>query len=75
MSQKTPAVTGEELIRVLLRLGFTVLRKRGSHHFLTHPDGRGASIPVHARQELKRGLLSDILRDVGVTPDELRKLL
>ncbi|NLE40654.1 MAG: addiction module toxin, HicA family [Lentisphaerae bacterium] len=36
-----PAITGSQLIKALRRLGFDVIRIKGSHHFLQHPDGRG----------------------------------
>jgi predicted RNA binding protein YcfA (HicA-like mRNA interferase family) len=40
MSGKLPALTGADVIRALERGGFAVVRVRGSHHFLRHPDGR-----------------------------------
>jgi predicted RNA binding protein YcfA (HicA-like mRNA interferase family) len=40
MSRKLPALTGPEVIQALERDGFSVVRTRGSHHFLGHPDGR-----------------------------------
>ena len=42
-----PAVTGSQLIKALRKLGFEVIRTRGSHNFLQHPDGRSTVIPVH----------------------------
>ncbi|MBU2026717.1 MAG: type II toxin-antitoxin system HicA family toxin, partial [Proteobacteria bacterium] len=35
-----PSVTGSQLIKALRKLGFEVIRTKGSHHFLRHPDGR-----------------------------------
>jgi len=37
---KLPSVTGKELITALSKLGFQVIRIKGSHHFLRHQDGR-----------------------------------
>jgi predicted RNA binding protein YcfA (HicA-like mRNA interferase family) len=34
-----PAVSGAHLIKALRKLGFEVIRIKGSHHFLQHPDG------------------------------------
>ena len=34
-----PSVTGKELINVLKKIDFAVVRVRGSHHFLRHTDG------------------------------------
>lgn len=69
------AVTGKSLILALRKIGFDVLRVKGSHHFLRHPDGRTTVVPVHAGETLGPGLLSKILRDTEQTRDELEDLL
>ncbi|MHB8829157.1 MAG: type II toxin-antitoxin system HicA family toxin [Syntrophales bacterium] len=43
-----PAVTGQRLIKALRKMGFEVIRRKGSHNFLQHVDGRCTVIPVHA---------------------------
>ena len=40
MMAKLPRVSGKEVIKALKKDGFEVLRVKGSHHFLAHPDGR-----------------------------------
>jgi len=40
-----------------------------------HPDGRRTTIPFHAGQDVGRGLLRKILKDIELTPEELRQLL
>ena len=72
---RLPTVTGKQVLRVLRRFGFQEVRKRGSHHYLRHPDGRATVVPVHAGEEIGRGLLSKILRDVKITRDEFIKSL
>ena len=42
-----PTVTGSNLVKALGRLGFTVIRIRGSHYFVRHADGRCTVVPVH----------------------------
>ena len=71
-----PVVRPRQLIRALQRAGFFVHHVRGSHHYLRHPDRPGilVTVPYHSR-DLKRGTLSAILRQAGLTPDELRGLL
>jgi predicted RNA binding protein YcfA (HicA-like mRNA interferase family) len=70
-----PAVTGVRLIRALRKLGFEVIRIKGSHHFLRHPDGRCTVVPVHRGETIGRGLLSQILRDCDLSTEELRDKL
>jgi predicted RNA binding protein YcfA (HicA-like mRNA interferase family) len=68
-------VSGRQLIKALRRLGFEVIRIKGSHHFLQHPDGRCTVVPVHRGEAIGRGLLAQILRDCDISREELQKLL
>lgn len=70
-----PSVTGLQLIKTLRKVGFEVLRTRGSHHFLRHPDGRSTVIPVHRGETIGRGLLAQILRDCELSRDEFQKII
>jgi predicted RNA binding protein YcfA (HicA-like mRNA interferase family) len=70
-----PAVPGAKVVKALTRAGFTVTRISGSHHVMRHPDGRTVVVPVHAGQDMPKGTLRNILSIVGMTADELRKLL
>jgi predicted RNA binding protein YcfA (HicA-like mRNA interferase family) len=68
---KLPRLTGRELIAVLAKAGFAVVRVRGSHHILRDADGRTTTVPVHGSEIVGVGLLSRILRDCDLTRDEL----
>jgi predicted RNA binding protein YcfA (HicA-like mRNA interferase family) len=68
-----PAITGSQLIKLLLKQGFHVARIKGSHHFLQHSDGRCTVVPVHRGESIGRGLLAQILRDCEMTFEELWK--
>ncbi len=68
---RLPAVTGKDLIAALKRLGFEVIRTRGSHHYLRHQDGRATVVPVHSSEAIGRGLMAKILRDAEITRDEI----
>jgi predicted RNA binding protein YcfA (HicA-like mRNA interferase family) len=72
---RLPSVSGRKLIAALKRLGFIVARSRGSHHYLKHSDGRATVVPVHAGEDIGRGLLAKILHDTEVTEAELKKHL
>ena len=72
---KLPRVKGPELIAALRKAGFEVIRVKGSHHFLQHPDGRRTVVPVHRGEPVGPGLMSKILRDCEMSRDELAKLL
>ncbi len=62
-----------EVQLILQRLGFQLVRQRGSHAVYRHPDGRYTTVPVH-RGDIPKGTLARILRDVGLTPEEFEDL-
>lgn len=70
-----PRLTGQEVVRALSKAGFEVLRRRGSHVFLKHADGRATVIPTHSGEVLGPGIMSKILRDAKLSQEEFRKLL
>jgi predicted RNA binding protein YcfA (HicA-like mRNA interferase family) len=63
------------VIAVLRKAGFQVVRVKGSHHFLAHPDGRHTVVTVHRGEIIGPGLMSKILRDCEMTRDEFINLL
>jgi predicted RNA binding protein YcfA (HicA-like mRNA interferase family) len=68
-----PVVSGAACIAALERLGYGIVRQKGSHVRL-HCSGRTpVTVPLHA--ELDRGTLRSILRTAGVQADEFHALL
>jgi len=72
---KLPSLTGQQVIAALRRVGFEVLRVKGSHHFISHNDGRRTVVPVHRGEPIGPGLLSKILRDCKLEREEFLELL
>ncbi|OGY63038.1 MAG: hypothetical protein A2745_03540 [Candidatus Harrisonbacteria bacterium RIFCSPHIGHO2_01_FULL_44_13] len=70
-----PVLKAKDLIRVLEKLGFQKMRQNGSHLFFQHADGRTTLVSVHAREDIGRGLLHQILREIKLSPEEFLKLL
>jgi predicted RNA binding protein YcfA (HicA-like mRNA interferase family) len=64
---KLPVISGAEAVRALERLGFDVIRQRGSHLILRR-ESTGCVVPNH--RELKTGTLAGILKQAGVPADE-----
>jgi len=72
---KLPALKPKEMARVARRLGFILDRQRGSHAiYLRATDNRRVVIPMH-NHDLKPGTLHGLLRDLGITGEELSELL
>lgn len=76
MSDKLPVISGKELLALLYKLGFELIRVKGSHHRLKHDDGRVTTVPVHKNDAIPKGLLRKIIReDIAITLDEFAALL
>ena len=64
---RLPRVTARELIAALRRAGLVLDHTRGSHHYLCGPDGRMATVPVHAGENFRPATLRSILKQAGLT--------
>lgn len=72
---RLPTLRSSQILLILHHLGFRSAHGRGSHVFLEHPDGRATVVPVHKGEDIGRGLLRKILRDIKMEPEEFAKLL
>ena len=70
-----PLTDARSLERILLKMGFSFIRQKGSHKFYRHPDGRYTTIPFHGCSDLKRSLILDILKQAELSSDEYEKFL
>jgi len=73
---KPPVVSGREIVRVLTKIGFAVVGRKGSHARLKRRRADEALIvivPMH--RELARGTLRSILRQANLTAEDLLRLL
>lgn len=65
-------VSGKELAQALARHGWRLLRVHGSHHIYGKPGSVvRLSVPIHGNVPLKAGLLAHLLRQAGLTEDDL----
>jgi predicted RNA binding protein YcfA (HicA-like mRNA interferase family) len=67
-----PHISGTEAIRALERLGFVVVRQRGSHVMMRR-GSVGCVVPLH--RQIKRGTLGGILRQAGVDAEAFIRAL
>lgn len=68
---KLPVLDGKEIIRMLGKLGYIVLRQRGSHIRLISQGRHPITVPNH---KVGRGLLRKILRDAELSVEEFLAL-
>ena len=66
MPPRLPPVSGRQVVRLLERLGYDVIRQRGSHIRMRKATPLGEhSITIPAHREMAKGTLNDILNEVG----------
>lgn len=73
---KLPTVTGREAVEAFERLGFNLDRITSSHHILKRPGHRfHLSVPIHGSKPLRAGTVRGLVRDAGVTVEQLTAAL
>lgn len=65
-------ISGKRMCRLLEQRGWTLARINGSHHvYRQAASGRRTVVQVHGNQDLKPGTQRAIMRDAGLTDDDL----
>ena len=71
MASGVPILKPQEVVAILLRLGFVEVRQRGSHKQFRHADGRGTTVPFHQGRDISPVLLRQIAKDIKLSIDAL----
>ena len=69
---KQPVLKPREIIKVLEKIGFVLYRQKGSHCLFVKDD-KIVTVPFH-NKDLKPKTLKTIIKQAGVTVEELIKL-
>jgi predicted RNA binding protein YcfA (HicA-like mRNA interferase family) len=65
-------ISGRRMCKILEGKGWVFDRTRGSHHVYINPDTRQSlPVPVHGNRDLPTGTQRDIMRQAGLTDDDL----
>lgn len=67
MLTRLKIINARKMEKLLLKLGFEKVRRKGSHAFYRHPDGRTTTIPHHSGRDLARPLIKEILREIELS--------
>ncbi len=67
-------LSGKELCKIVEKIGFQKVHQVGSHVRYVHPDGRKTTIPVHGNEDIGKGLLLEILKQIKLSREEYEKL-
>ena len=68
-----PVISGRIAAGIFMKIGYRIVRQRGSHIRLHHPLKRSLTIPDH--KTVGKGLLRKILRDAELPVEDFMNLL
>jgi predicted RNA binding protein YcfA (HicA-like mRNA interferase family) len=72
---KLPSFTSKKLIKILKKFGFQLDHTTGSHFiFYNLRTKKRAVVPYHFK-DLPKGTLMSILKEAGITREDLEKIL
>ena len=71
---KLVPISGKKMCKILEMLGFQMIQGKGSHVRYKHLDGRRTVVPVHANEDLGKGLINEILKQTKISKDDYDKL-
>ena len=68
-------MSAQKIIKALEKIGFKVIRQKGSHVIMMNEKGVRVVIPVHPGKDVKPGLIRAIIKEAGLKREEFFKLL
>lgn len=76
MANKLPQVSGKELSRVLIKLGFEFKNQNGSHIKFVKKNEYGKEIIIIPNHKIiRKGTLNNVLKKINLTKNKLNELL
>ena len=66
----TPVLKPSEVADILRKLGFEVVRQRGSHQQFRDAKGSCTTVPAHRWRDIAPPLLRQIAKDIGMSVEE-----
>jgi predicted RNA binding protein YcfA (HicA-like mRNA interferase family) len=73
---KLPVISGSQAIKCFEKMGYQVVRQRGSHVRMHHKnDSTKQPLTIPHHKTLGKGLLRKLLRDAALTTEEFLELL
>lgn len=66
-----PSAKAKRVLAALLRIGWSIVRERGSHRTLARPGWPNYVFAYHDGEELGPKILAKIAKHTGLSPDDL----
>ncbi len=72
---KLPVVSGDELVKILKKVGYEFDHQRGSHIIMRQVNSPYRRITVPRHKEIAKGTLRSIIREIGISVEEFTTLI
>ena len=69
---RLPRLTAKQIISILEKRGFSLVRQSGSHKIFRNLEGKRATVPFHDNKILHPKVLMSIVKDAEIKPEELK---
>ena len=70
---RLPILSGLAIVKVLNKIGYKIIRQKGSHIWLDCPDRKRITVPNY--KAVDRNLLLKIIKNADITQEEFIALL
>ncbi len=70
---RLPRITAKQIISILEKRGFKLIRQSGSHKIYRSSEGKRTTVPFHDNKVLHPKVLKNILKDAEIEIEELSK--
>jgi predicted RNA binding protein YcfA (HicA-like mRNA interferase family) len=72
---KLPSLTPQKVIQILEKKGFVLDRIKGSHHIYYNQEMKKRVVVPLNKKDLPKGTLLEILKQAGISKEELSNLI
>jgi predicted RNA binding protein YcfA (HicA-like mRNA interferase family) len=72
LSHRFPVCCANDVIKVLRKHGFDLVRQKGSHQKWRHSNGRQVIVAMHGSKPIPLGTLKSIIEGSGLDVDDFR---
>jgi len=72
---KIPSLTPQKVIDILTKKGFVLERTKGSHRIYRNPETKKMVVVPFHKRDLPKGTLYEILKQAGISKEEIENLI
>lgn len=69
---RLPRLTAKQIISILEKRGFKLVRQSGSHKIYRNSDGKRTTIPFHDNKILHPKIIKIIIKDAEIEDEKLK---